>query len=168
MILHWLAWPFRAIFALGLESSAHRLMESHEWREAREVYRRLIEWSPRQATFHTEAGLAHLMLNEWEPAEDRLREAVRLDPKAFRAYDLLGVLLANQGRLDEARRTWERMIAAGHSLAEGRARLFEGYARRRVQEAEERIATLEEPDFRGFPVDPGYDVYPGGSPGSVD
>ena len=157
----WVIWPFRLVFALGLESSAHRLMEHQEWREAREVYRKLILWSPGQATFHTEAGLAHLMLGEWEPAEDRLREAIRLDPHAFRAYDLLGVLLANQGRTGEARAAWERLIAVARALAGTRPFPFGPYAKARIEEAQARLEEMEGPDFAGFSVDPGYDEYPG-------
>lgn len=167
-VTQWLAWPFRFIFALGLESSAHRLMESHEWREAVEVYRRLLRWSPEQAAFHTDAGLAHLMLNEFEPAEDRFREAIRLKPESLRTYDFLGMLLANQGRIDEARDVWERLILVSRALAERHPFFYERFARDRIEEAQKRLAVLETPDFAGFTVDPGFSEYPGSAPGSVD
>ncbi|MBW3623822.1 MAG: tetratricopeptide repeat protein [Armatimonadetes bacterium] len=167
-MIRWLIWPFRTLFALGLESSAHRLMETQEWREAREVYQRLIRWSPNQASFHTESGIAHMMLNEWEPAEERFREAIRLDPHAFRAYDFLGVLLANQGRTEEARAVWERMIAVARALGEQKMWLFERYARSHIGEAQERLAALDAPDFSGFPLDPGFNEYPGSTPGNAD
>ena len=157
---HWFFWPFKFIFALGIESSAHRLMESCQWREAAETYERLIQWSPNQATFHTEKGLAHMMLNEWEPAEDGLRKAIRIDSRTLRAYDLLGVLLANQGRTDEARDVWERSIEAARNLAIQRPLLYGRFAESRIREARERLDALDAPDFAGFPVDPGYAEYP--------
>lgn len=161
-------WPFRLIFALGLESSAHRLMEHQEWREAREVYGRLIRWSPRQATYYTEAGLVHMLLGEWEPAEDRLREAIRLDPNAFRAYDLLGVLLANQRRIDEAQETWERSILLAGAMIEARPFLFGSYGKSRIEEARSRLAAMEEPGFDGFPIEAEFSNYSGTTPSSAD
>ena len=163
-MIRWLLWPFQFIFALGLESSAHRMMEAHEWREATETYRKLIRWSPRQSTFHTEAGLAHLMLNEWEPAEDRLRHALLIDPYALRAYDLLGMLLANQGRKEEAREIWNRLIESARELAARRPLLLGRYVAARIEEARERLAEMEDESFSGFTIDPGYRDYPGSAP----
>ena len=111
--------------------------------------------------------MAHLMLNEWEPAEDCLREALRLDPFTFRAYDHLGVLLANQGRHEEAEAMWEGMIAAARARMEKRARVFDGYLRARIGEAEERLNTLSSPDFEGFPLDFGYEEGAGSVSGSA-
>lgn len=47
-------------------------------------------------------GIVHLELEEYEDAEDRLREALKVNPKNPYAHNALGVALREQGKFDQA------------------------------------------------------------------
>jgi tetratricopeptide (TPR) repeat protein len=73
-------------------------------------------------------GKARALLTEDrnQEAEKVLRRTVARDPKNAMAYDLLGNLLSEFGRFDEARQCFERAIAIAPLLAARRRLLSDG------------------------------------------
>ena len=64
-------------------------------------------------------GKARALLTEerYQEAEQVLREALKADPKNAMAHDLLGNLLSEFGRFDEARECFERAVTIAPLLA---------------------------------------------------
>ena len=85
--------------------------------DAVERFRRADEAAPQTRFGRLGAARALLTTNRDEDAEVVLREAVAADPDNAIAHDLLGHLLADWGRFDEARDCFERAVAMMPQLA---------------------------------------------------
>ena len=104
---HTEAW-FRAgalVFAMG-----HR-------EEAAGCFRRAAATGPKTRFGRLGQARALLAVDRDADAERVLRQALALDPGNAMAHDLLGNLLAEAGRFDEARTNFERAIAASPLMA---------------------------------------------------
>ncbi|MCF7765705.1 MAG: tetratricopeptide repeat protein [Verrucomicrobia bacterium] len=81
-----------------------------------EAYRAGLEAArlePGSAEVQYETGLAARMLNQNQEAEGFLRKAIGLNPKHAEAHCALGVILEDQGRLQEALTHYESALAHG-------------------------------------------------------
>lgn len=56
-------------------------------------------------------GIVHVKLEQYEDAEDRLREALEVNEKNPYAHNALGIALREQGRFDEALKHYRRALA---------------------------------------------------------
>lgn len=64
-----------------------------------------------EADEHYRKGLAHFLAGEMRDAEEALTRALRVDERHIRAHLQMGVLRKVQGRTDEARKHFERVVA---------------------------------------------------------
>jgi len=75
----------------------------HEYAEAVGFFQRAIEAKPNLSDPHLNLGETYLAMGQTEAAEPQLRAAVALSTLNTRARNMLGQLLVDKGRLDEAR-----------------------------------------------------------------
>ncbi|HEV8629581.1 MAG TPA: winged helix-turn-helix domain-containing protein [Thermoanaerobaculia bacterium] len=121
------------------------------WQRAQAAVEAALRAEPELAEAHTSAGIIDFFLGwDWHRAEAALRRATELDPNLALAFRTLGVLLAQQGRYDEARplvaraRALEPMNPMHHAIAAQAA--FSG--REYVAAVElSRHATVIDPGF---------------------
>ena len=85
--------------------------------EAIGCFRRAAETAARTSYGRLGQARALLLEDRNREAEQVLREAVAADPENAMAYDLLGSLLSDVGRFEEARACFERAIAIAPLLA---------------------------------------------------
>ncbi|HLY57231.1 MAG TPA: sulfotransferase [Stellaceae bacterium] len=85
--------------------------------EAIGCFRRAAASGPKTRFGRLGAARALLIENRDAEAEKALRQTLALDPEAAMAHDLLGNLLAEQGRFDEAYDCFARVIAIAPALA---------------------------------------------------
>jgi tetratricopeptide (TPR) repeat protein len=105
---------FTAQYLLG-----KALYEKGAVAEALAPFRAAIEHSPRYAEAHYGLGAALLRLNDQAGAERHLREALKLQlapAVAARAWNDLGVIEAQRGRLDEARAAFRAAVRLDPTL----------------------------------------------------
>ena len=82
---------------------AEALIVKTEWKEAEAKLTPWVADHPTDARALFDAGYAADAQNRLDEAAGFYRRAVAADPKRFEAHLLLGLLLARQGKLDEAR-----------------------------------------------------------------
>ena len=99
-------------------------------------FRRAGETGPTTRFGRLGAARALLTMNLDEQAERVLREAVAADPDDAAAHDLLGNLLSDWGRFDEARACFERAVALAPLLA---GSYYELVRCRRVTQADQGL-----------------------------
>jgi tetratricopeptide (TPR) repeat protein len=87
---------------------------------ARKYYAMALEKAPKNAELLTDMGYSCYLHRRWEESEKHLRKALVIDPQLARAHNNLGLLLARNGRTDEALREF---ASAGCSEAEAHANL---------------------------------------------
>ena len=89
--------------------------ESARWQEAAEAYRKALALPTLTvpALAHQNLGLALYHLRQYADAERELRFAISLSPDMQAAYYHLGLTLAAQMRLDQARLSFSRARALG-------------------------------------------------------
>ena len=85
--------------------------------EAVGCFRRAAETGGRSSFGRIGMARALLIADRNQQAEQMLRETLVADPRNAMAYDLLGTLLSDLGRFDEARACFERAIAIAPVLA---------------------------------------------------
>jgi Flp pilus assembly protein TadD len=69
-------------------------------------YRKLAQAQPKNADLLNDWGYSYYLRNKWGDAEKQLRHALEIDPKNDRARCNLGLALGQQGRYDEALKTF--------------------------------------------------------------
>ncbi|MBN9121690.1 MAG: tetratricopeptide repeat protein, partial [Planctomycetes bacterium] len=103
-----------ATFYLGVA-----LSKQGKTREAGAAYARAVELGVKLAPSHNNLGFEFARLKDWEAAADQMREAIRLEPED-RDYPFhLGLILADQGRLDEAEAVFRDLVARYPTFARG-------------------------------------------------
>jgi superkiller protein 3 len=109
------------------------LAESTRWEEASAAYRRALTLPTLSVPdlAHQNLGLALYHLRKYPEAEQELRFAISLSPDMQAAYFHLGLVLAAQGRTDEARLAFSRARTLGPATPFGEA-------------ADQRLKTLGE------------------------
>ena len=84
----------------------HRLAVVHDkqgkFRESAEFYRRALAASPRDPDLFCDMGYSLYLQRRWAEAERRLKQAIALDREHARAHNNLGLVLARDGRSEEA------------------------------------------------------------------
>jgi Flp pilus assembly protein TadD len=90
----------------------HRFMEAREYEAARKSYLRAAAETGLTADVLSALGAADLKLGRLGTAEDRLREALALEPASVTALNNLGVVLMEQGRFPEASEFFRAAFAA--------------------------------------------------------
>lgn len=99
------------------------LAESTRWGEAVAAYRRALTLPTLTVPdlVHQNLGLALYHLRQYRDAEQELRFAISLSPDMQAAFHHLGLVLAAQGRLDEARLVFARARELGPETPFGEA-----------------------------------------------
>ena len=82
---------------------------------AEEQFLRALKGDSRNAKLHCDYGYFLYLNGHWDTAKDALTKAANLDPKLLESHTNLGMLLARQGKLSEAK---EQFRLAGCSEAE--------------------------------------------------
>ena len=78
---------------------------------ARELAARALELDPRSSDAHaTLANIALQFDHDWSLAEAEFEKAIALNPSNVTAYRFYGLLLMSQGRFDEAKEVFRRLI----------------------------------------------------------
>jgi TolB-like protein len=121
------------------------------WPRAREAAERAVSAEPDLAEAQTSMGFVKFWLDwDWAAAEDAYRKAIALDPSYALAHRMLGILLAQVGRHEEARpairraRELDPLVAVQHALSAQVAFVARDYAAA-VQFA--RQAIVVDPEF---------------------
>lgn len=78
--------------------------------EAVEAFRRAVELKPAHMVYRNNLGFELMLLQRWAEAERELRESIELAPKFERAHVNLGVVLARQGKFEEALHAFMRIL----------------------------------------------------------
>jgi tetratricopeptide (TPR) repeat protein len=119
-------------------------------REVRERVQQALRQRSTQAVVYGDAARHYHAYGLWPAAEACYREAVRLQPDEWRWAYLLGVVLEEQGRLDEAAASLERALVAPDKYVPALARVARvEFMRGQPQRAAERLG----PVLRTTPVD---------------
>lgn len=77
-----------------------------------------------------EEGMEHYLAGRFEPASESWRTAIEVDPGCLEAYEVLGVLLARQGHLDEAIEVCRRLVEKDADYVMGWVNLSRFYLKR--------------------------------------
>jgi Flp pilus assembly protein TadD len=113
---------YRKSLELDPESpSAHynlaaSLVQSGEFAEAERHFRAALEKKPNTQTY-TGLGIALWQQDRQDEAIVSLRKAIDVDPQNAAAYDHLGTLLIQQGKLEEAASTYGLLVRNRPSAA---------------------------------------------------
>jgi tetratricopeptide (TPR) repeat protein len=83
-------------------------MKANQYRPALEEVDRAIALNPRLPEAHSLRGRLLFIASDLPGVEASFREALKLDPNHFEALLLLGTLLREQGRIEEARALLDR------------------------------------------------------------
>ncbi|MBT8102604.1 MAG: tetratricopeptide repeat protein [Gammaproteobacteria bacterium] len=117
-------------------------------KKAREASKRALELQPQLAETHASAGLACLVNDDFECAEEEFNRAIELNPGLFEAYYYFGRARFHQGRMDEALDLFAK--AASVNPDDYQSRLLRvqilrgaGQTDQAVREAREAIAVVE-------------------------
>ena len=105
------------------EASARRLFDAGNLDEAEAVLRGVLDRAPSRAFAWFLLGRVRFAKADVDAAIDFLRKALALDAKLVPAYNDLGILLQNQGRLEEAEAHYRQAIALDGRLAESMTNL---------------------------------------------
>ena len=121
------------------------------WPRAREAVERAVSAEPNLSEAQTSMGFMKFWLDwDWAAAEAAYRKAIALDPSYPFAHRMLGILLAQMGRHEEARpairraRELDPLVAVEHALSAQVAFVARDYAAA-VQFA--RQAIVVDPEF---------------------
>src|SRR5262245_37447151 len=98
------------------------------WQNSRTLFEHTLALDPDIATAHNNLGLA-LYDDDPDAAIAQYQEAVRLDPRAVRAYSNLGVAHAGRGETEEAIQAYQKAIALQPDWGALHANLGSAYAR---------------------------------------
>lgn len=77
-----------------------------------------LAYAPRESSYHHARGAAWSRLTDWQRASEAYRRAVELDPERRDSRRSLANTLYRAGRLDEAKRELELLLAEDESAAE--------------------------------------------------
>jgi Flp pilus assembly protein TadD/predicted AlkP superfamily pyrophosphatase or phosphodiesterase len=120
--------------------------EAGRWREAAQIYRRLLEASPDDAALHTSLAGALGALGRFDQAFEELSRAIELDPLSVEAYHNRAVIWERRGEPAEAIEDYRRAVRYRPSYEPSRQALerLTGQAdvRAPTSEAEERASAL--------------------------
>lgn len=85
-------------------------LQEGKWDEAIRNFKRAVELGYRSPVLHVNLSYAYLALKKWTEAEAEARLAIDRQPGLALAYNNLGIALAQQNRLEEAREALERSL----------------------------------------------------------
>ncbi len=112
-------------------SAAVSLCREGQWAEGKAVFAALVRRRPRYPDYRTRLAAAHFQLGELESALEQVDAALALNESYRTAVDLKGLILADSGRLNEAR-SWlndARRQPASPSRSGAHEELFGAYLR---------------------------------------
>ncbi len=121
------------------------------WPRARDAAERALKAGPMLAETHTSVGLQQFFLEwNWPRAEADFRHAVKIDPTNAMAHRVLGVVLSQMNRPDEARAELRRAreLEPGHAVnyaLSGMVEFYGGDLETAVTHARQGVAL--DPDF---------------------
>jgi Flp pilus assembly protein TadD len=114
-------------------------------REAKHVFEQALADHPNDARAWLDLGLAHEAVDDFASAEKAYRRSTKVDQNFAEAFNNLGVLLREDGKLPEATTMLERAVALDPQLTAARFNLGLAYEEQgRLAEAErEYLATID-------------------------
>jgi tetratricopeptide (TPR) repeat protein len=87
------------------------MLEDQRYEAGIALLRGVIERAPDMAAAHINLGIAYERVDDLENAEASLREALELNPQHPVAWNELGLVQRAQGKLTEARKSYETALA---------------------------------------------------------
>lgn len=109
---------------------ANDLLQAGKPAEAAQIYRRMLEEKPYSAWTAYNLALALEAIEDTKGAEDALRKAIEIDPKAARIRAELGALKLSDGDMASAQQWLQSALDLEPQLAEARGNLATIYARK--------------------------------------
>jgi len=94
-----------------LAREAQDALNREDWQSAVRDYEKLVKASPNRAEFHAKLGMAYFFSGRPQDAIPSFRAALKLDPTATGARDLLAASLAQTGQCQEALPQLKKSIA---------------------------------------------------------
>ncbi len=94
----------------GVIEFAQVLYDSHQFKEASEMFERFLKASPKNTTVMLDLSVCYFNLGEMEHAAKVTSNIIKVDSKNTVAMYNLGAIHATQGNKDKAREVWEKLM----------------------------------------------------------
>lgn len=108
--------------AAGLAAAAllagRTVARTLDWRTDVAYWSSELEKAPRQPVVNNNLAVAHMARREYPQAVERLRVALEVQPRYWRSHVNLAISLAELGRPEEARRSFEAALRLGQGSAD--------------------------------------------------
>ncbi|MCX8161204.1 MAG: tetratricopeptide repeat protein, partial [Candidatus Saccharicenans sp.] len=98
------------LFAEAYAGLGLSYLQEKKWEEAIRNFERAMELGYRSSVLYVNLSFAHLARKDWLAAEKAAGEAIKLQPGLAMAHNNLGIALAQQNRLEEAREALSRSL----------------------------------------------------------
>ncbi len=109
-----MAAPHQTLVQHGFEQ-----LEAGQWEEAIETFSAALVMSPHESRAHRGRGLASLQLRQWPAAAAAFECAKRSDPHDPDNWVDLGISLASDGKIYQALKVFEELLAREPSYVRG-------------------------------------------------
>lgn len=117
-------------------------IEARKFKEARDIFAKLVEAAPNNYTYHYELGYVEVELHLFKEAEVRFRKALEINPVSKKALAEMRFILAELGKTDELKKTVTEMRTLYGDAPEYRHELALTLLRK--SDTKDSIAMLEE------------------------
>lgn len=104
-----LGWALLIIAVVTL--SGRTMVRNWDWRSSFALYSAAVRAVPGSSKMHADFGIANFYVGRLEGAREELETSVRIYPEIQEAVAVLGLVEADQGHDEEARRTMEKAIS---------------------------------------------------------
>ena len=112
-----LASQLNPVSVEALLGEAEEAMRAGDVNRTLSLYERARDLAPERFAIHNNLGILYYSLGRMTEAEQEMREAMRLDPRAATPYQYLVEICNASGRVDEARQWQEKAKEAGVDLS---------------------------------------------------
>jgi cytochrome c-type biogenesis protein CcmH/NrfG len=96
---------------ISLRKYADYLAASHKMNEAITYYEQILKINPKRADIHFSLAIIYYNQQDFRKCEEENNKVLTFDPKNQMAIYNLGAIAATQGKVEEAKQFWNRVIS---------------------------------------------------------